>query len=334
MGSLWLRRRPPHSPDAPVGRGVAKASRGNRPRDGVGVHVVLGLASVLMVFPFVWQIIMSLSTNDQIQSVPPTIWPGELQWGNYAKVFEKLPFANQLWVSVAITLIRTIGQLILCSAAGYAFARLRFRGKPLVLALILSILMVPPQVFLIPQYQLIKQFGLLETTMGIALPGIFSAFGVFLMRQFFMGMPIELEEAARLDGASPFQTFWRIMLPLAKPALSALAIITVLWSWNDLLWPMVVTTQSKSMPLSAGLATFQGQHSVDNAVMMAAAGMAMAPVLFLFLAMQRRVIEGLAHSGMKGWARRGHQPRRETEATKERHGRIASRTDRGRRNRR
>ncbi len=263
------------------------------------IHVVLILASVVMIFPFAWQIIMSLSTNAQIQSVPPTFWPGELQWQNYAEVFKKLPFANQLWVSIVITVARTVGQLVLCSAAGYAFARMQFRGKAAALALVLSILMVPGQVYLIPQYQLIQDFGLLNTSAGIVLPGIFSGFGIFMMRQFFMGLPVELEEAARLDGANTFEIFWKIMLPLAKPGLSALAIITVLWSWNDLLWPMVVTTYSENMPLAAGLATMQGQRTTDYSVMMAAAGLAMAPVLILFLIMQRQVIDGLAHSGMK-----------------------------------
>ena len=265
----------------------------------VGAHIALTIASLIMIFPFVWQIIMSLSTNAQIQSVPPTFWPGELQWGNYLEVFKKLPFSNQLWVSVTITIFRTLGQLILCSAAGYAFARMRFKGKAIALAVVLSILMVPGQVYLIPQYQLIKDFNLLDTSAGIILPGIFSGFGIFLMRQFFMGLPVELEEAARLDGANTFQIFWKIMLPLAKPGLSALAIITVLWSWNDLLWPMVVTTYAESMPLAAGLATMQGQRTTDYSVMMAAAGLAMAPVLILFLIMQRQVIDGLAHSGMK-----------------------------------
>lgn len=280
---------------------MTETRRRQKKRHGshVGAHIALTIASLIMIFPFVWQIIMSLSTNAQIQSVPPTFWPGELQWGNYLEVFKKLPFSNQLWVSVTITIFRTLGQLILCSAAGYAFARMRFKGKAIALAVVLSILMVPGQVYLIPQYQLIKDFNLLDTSAGIILPGIFSGFGIFLMRQFFMGLPVELEEAARLDGANTFQIFWKIMLPLAKPGLSALAIITVLWSWNDLLWPMVVTTYAESMPLAAGLATMQGQRTTDYSVMMAAAGLAMAPVLILFLIMQRQVIDGLAHSGMK-----------------------------------
>jgi multiple sugar transport system permease protein len=262
-------------------------------------HVVLGVGGVIMAFPFLWQLVMSLSTNAQIRSVPPTFWPGILQFENYAGVFEVIPFGDQLWVSVVITVLRTVGQLLLCSLAGYAFARMRFRGKGIILGLILAILMVPSQVYLIPQYQIIQDLGWLNTIPGIVAPGIFSAFGTFLMRQFFMGLPVELEESARLDGANPFQVFWKVMLPLAKPALSALTIVTALWSWNDLLWPLVVTTYSKNMPLAVGLATMQGQAATDYAVLMAASVMAMAPILILFLVMQRRVIDGLAHTGLK-----------------------------------
>jgi len=267
--------------------------------NSIGIHLTLGIIGFVMVFPFIWQVIISLSTNAQVMSVPPTFWPGDLQWGNYVTVFTKLPFLDQLGVSVSITVIRVIGQVVLCSMAGYAFARMRFSGKGIILTIILSILMVPPQVYLIPQFQIIQTLGLLNTVLGIALPGIFSAFGVFLMRQIFLGLPLELEEAARLDGANPFQIFWKIMVPLATPGISALVIITTLWSWNDLLWPLVVTTYAEKMPLSAGLATLQGSITTDYTVMMAASVMAIAPVLILFIILQRRVVEGLAFSGSK-----------------------------------
>lgn len=266
----------------------------------VFTHLALALGGLIMVFPFVWQVLMSLSTNAQVMSVPPTFWPGELQFGNYAEVFDKIPFFNQLWVSVLITALRTFGQLILCTLAGYAFARMPFRGKNIVFAIVLSLLMVPPQIYLIPQYLIIQDLGLLNTAFGVALPGFFSAFGIFLMRQAFVNLPVELEEAARLDGANPVQTFFRVMLPLVGPSLSALIIITVLWSWNDLLWPLVVATRAKDMPLSVGLATLQGQFSTDYSVLMAASLLAVLPVLILFLVLQRRVVQGLAFSGMKG----------------------------------
>lgn len=263
------------------------------------VHVTLIIGSLLMVWPFIWQLIMSLSTNHEIQSVPPTFWPAEFQWRNYAEVFVKIPFLHELWFSIGITAIRTLGQLFLCSLAGYAFARMKFTGKGILLGIVLAILMVPGQAYLITQYRIIQGLGLLDSMWGVALPGIFSAFGTFLMRQFFLSLPASLEEAARLDGANPFQIFFKIMLPLAKPALSAVAITTILWSWNDLLWPLIVTTQAKSMPLTVGIATLAGRTATDYSVMMAASTLAMSPVLIAFLIMQKRVVEGLAFSGAK-----------------------------------
>lgn len=263
-------------------------------------HVILILGGIVMVFPFIWQILMSLSTNAEIQSVPPTFIPETWQWGNYAEVFTKIPFLSQFGVSLLITVARTLGQVVLCSLAGYAFARMQFRGRNVLFGLLLAILMIPGQAYLIPQYQIIKNMNLLETPWGIVMPGIFSAFGTFLMRQAFMSMPSALEEAARLDGCNPWQTFWKIMLPLAKPSLFAVAIVTILWSWNDLLWPLIVTTREETMPLSVGIATLAGQYSSDYAIMMAASIMAMAPIFILFFSMQKRVIEGLASSGIKG----------------------------------
>ncbi|SOC89252.1 carbohydrate ABC transporter membrane protein 2, CUT1 family [Curtobacterium sp. 314Chir4.1] len=263
------------------------------------IHVVLGVGGFLMAFPFLWQIIMSLSTNAQVQSVTPTFWPGELQWQNYAQVFERLPFLSQLGTSVMVTVIRTVAQILLCTLAGYAFARMRFRGRAILLAIVLSILLVPSQVYLISQYQIVQGLGWLDTLMGIVAPGLFSAFGTFLMRTAFLNLPPELEEAARMDGANPFQTFWRIMLPLARPSISVLAITTVLWSWNELLWPLVVSTRAEDMPLAAGLATLSGDRTIDYPVLMAASLMAMAPVLIMFVVLQRRVMDGLASSGLK-----------------------------------
>jgi multiple sugar transport system permease protein len=184
--------------------------------------------------------------------------------------------------------------------AGYAFARMRFAGSAAIFAAMLSILMIPNQAYLIPQYQIVQKLGLLDTVPGIVVPMLFSAFGTFLMRQFFVSLPQELEEAARLDGANSFQIFWRVMLPLAKPSISALAIITMLAAWNNLLWPLVVTSREESRTLSVGIASLNGQYVIDYPVMMAASLMAMAPILILFVILQRRMIEGLAFSGLKG----------------------------------
>ncbi|NII41422.1 multiple sugar transport system permease protein [Curtobacterium flaccumfaciens] len=263
------------------------------------IHVVLGVGGFVMAFPFLWQIIMALSTNAQVTSPTPTFWPGELQWGNFVRVFDRLPFLSQLGTSIWVTLIRTAAQIVLCTLAGYAFARMRFRGRAVILGIVLSILLVPSQVYLISQYQIVQGLGWLDTLAGIVAPGLFSAFGTFLMRTAFLNMPAELEEAARMDGANPFQTFWRIMLPLARPSISVLAITTVLWSWNELLWPLVVSTRAEDMPLAAGLATLSSDRTIDYPLLMAASLMAMAPVLIMFIVLQRRVIDGLASSGLK-----------------------------------
>jgi len=270
-----------------------------RARHGL-IHAVLIFTGVLMAFPFVWQLIMSLSTNREIMQVPPTFWPAELQWQNFVAAFERLPLLEQFRTSIVVTVLRVVGQVVFCCLAGYAFARMRFPLRAFLFGVVLSILMIPSQVYLIPQYQLMRDLGLLETVLAIALPGMFSAFGTFLMCQAFIGLPRELEEAARIDGANPVRTFFTIMLPLVRPSIAALVITCVLWSWNDLLWPLVVTTRAENMPLSVGLATLQGQNSPDYAVIMATATIATAPILILFLLMQRRVIEGLAFSGVRG----------------------------------
>lgn len=264
------------------------------------VHAVLLAGGLVMAFPFAWQLLMSVSTNAQIQSVPPSPVPDQLHFENYAAVFARLPFLDQFGVSVLITVLRTLGQVVMCSLAGYAFARLRFPLRGVLFVALLAILMIPAQAYIVPQYGIVQAWGLLETPWGIVLPGLFSAFGTFLMRQQFLSLPVELEEAAWLDGCNPLQTFTRVMLPLASPGLFAVAITTVLYSWNDLLWPLIVTTREESMPLSVGIATLQGQHTTDYAVLMAASIMAMAPIFVLFLALQRRVIDGLATSGLKG----------------------------------
>lgn len=281
----------------PGGKGGNRS--GGKAGSNWGAHLVLGLGGLLMIAPLLYQVIMSLSTNSEVQSTPPTLWPTEIQWHNFADVFSQMNFGSSLWVSIAITVIRVAGQVVLCSLAGYAFARMHFRFRGLILGIVLSIIMVPSQLFLIPQYQIIQNLGWLNSIAGIVAPGIFSAFGLFLMRQFFMGLPDELEDAARLDGANPFQIFWLVMMPLARNGLWALAIITTLWSWNELLWPLVVASTQTSAPLSVGLANLQGEHANNYPILMAASLMAMAPILILFISMQKKVMAGVGRTGLK-----------------------------------
>ncbi|MEV0408815.1 carbohydrate ABC transporter permease [Actinoallomurus sp. NPDC050550] len=279
----------------------AAAAGGVRRRVGMAAtHLVLIAGAVVMVGPFAWELLTSLKTFSETTHVPLTFLPHHWQWSNYSRVFHVLPFGRMFLNTVIMTLGRTVGQVVFCSLAAYAFARMRFRGNNLLFGLFLSVLMVPSQLFLIPQYVIVQKLGWVNTLPGLIVPGMFSAFGTFLLRQFFLSLPRDIEEAARLDGANPFQIFWRIALPLARPGLLALTILTVLWSWNDLMYPLVVTTDSAKMPLSAGLATLQGEHYTDYSLLMAGSLLATVPMIAAFIILQRHFIRGIAFTGSKG----------------------------------
>ncbi|WP_306317397.1 MULTISPECIES: carbohydrate ABC transporter permease [unclassified Streptomyces] len=263
-------------------------------------HVLLVLGAAITVFPLLWELLTSFKSFGESVRVPPTILPAHWDFSNYAKVFDGVPFGQQFVNTLVMALLRTAAQLVLCSMAAYAFARIRFPGRGAIFLGFLAVLMVPGQLFLLPQYQIMQNLGWLDSMQALVVPGMFSAFGTFLLRQFFMGLPEELEEAARLDGANPFTVFWRIALPLAKPGLLALGILTFLWSWNDLMWPLIVNTDPAKMPLSAGLASLQGAHLTEYPVLMAGSLLATLPVIVVFVAMQRQFIQGIAFSGMKG----------------------------------
>ncbi|GAA3600961.1 carbohydrate ABC transporter permease [Kribbella ginsengisoli] len=263
------------------------------------VHTILIASALAMVAPFVWQIITSLKSLSSATSVPPSLLP-EGRWDNYSKVFQVLPFGHQFLNTVLMAGLRTIGQVLFCSMAAYAFARLRFPGRNILFGVLLSVLMVPPQLFIIPQYQIMSSLGWLNSLQALVVPGLFSAFGVFLLRQFFLGLPRELEEAAAIDGAGPVRIYWSIVLPLARPGLVALALLVLLWSWNDLFWPLVVNTDPDKMTLSAGLASLQGQFQTDYPVLMAGSLLASLPIIAIFTLLQRQFIQGIATSGIKG----------------------------------
>ncbi|MEY2193523.1 carbohydrate ABC transporter permease [Neobacillus sp. BF23-41] len=263
------------------------------------IHFVLIVGSVAMVVPFLWMILTSLKTYAESIHVPPVIIPEDFKWENYKEVFGLLPFFKFMFNTFVVTVLRTAGQLLLCSLAAYAFARIEFPGRNILFMLALSVLMVPGQVFLLPQYMIMVKLGWLNTLQAVIVPGLFSAFGTFLLRQFFMGLPKELEEAARLDGCNHFQIYWKIMLPLAKPGLVALGIFTTLWSWNELMWPMIVNSSPESMTLSVGLSSLQGQYLTNYPILMAGSFLAILPMLILFIILQKQFIEGIAVTGGK-----------------------------------
>jgi multiple sugar transport system permease protein len=287
------------SPGGLVSAPLARPRRRSR-SSVLPVTVVLALSGLLMVAPFLWELLTSLKSLGEATRVPPVFVPGQWRWENYGRVFDAIPFRQQFLNTVIVTALRVAGQLLFCSLAAYAFARLRFHGRDLLFVLCLSILMVPPQLYVIPQYQIMEYLGWLNTLKALTVPGLFSAFGVFLLRQFFLALPRDLEDAARIDGCNPAQVYWYVMLPLVRPGLMALGVLTTIWSWNELLWPLIVNTDPEKMTLSAGLASLQGQRLTDFPVLMSGALMASLPMIILFCVMQRQFIASIATTGMKG----------------------------------
>lgn len=266
----------------------------------VFIHIILLLGILITITPFIWMLLTSLKTLGESTQIPPSIIPKKFMWANYKEVLKTLPFSTFYFNTIVSTVVKTVGQVLLCSMAAYAFARIEFPFKNAIFILILSVLMVPGQIFLLPQYMIMQKLGLLNTLRALIIPGLFSAFGTFLLRQFFMTLPKELEEAAILDGCNHFQIYWKIMMPLAKPGLTSLGIFTALWSWNDLMWPLIVNTSDHKMTLSAGLASLQGQHLTNFPILMAGSVMAIWPMIVLFIIFQKSFVEGIALTGTKG----------------------------------
>ena len=264
------------------------------------VFIILIICMVVTLLPFAWMILTSLKTQAESICIPLKIFPAKPLFSNYAAVFKKIPFAK-MYLNTAVTAIVIVAvQLVLCSMAAYAFGRIEFTGRNIIFGTLLAVLMVPSSFFILPQYLMIQKMGLLNTLPALFIPGLFSAFGTFLMRQFFMALPNELEDAARIDGCNHFMIFSKIMFPLVKPGLVALAILTLRSAWNDLMWPMIVNTSPEKMTLSAGLSYLQGQYATDYPVMMAGAVLAVLPLLILFAVFQKQFIEGIALQGIKG----------------------------------
>ena len=264
------------------------------------IHIILLLGLGITIFPFFWMVLTSFKTTGEAMQIPPTIFPKKFITVAYSQIVSSLPFARIYLNTILSTVITVLAQLVFCAMAGYAFARIKFPFKNTIFILLLSVLMVPGQIFLIPQYLIIQKMGLLDTIPALFIPNLFSAFGTFLMRQFFLSLPEELEEAAIIDGCSRYQIFWRIMLPLVRPGLVTLSIFTFKFAWNDFMWPLIVNTSPKNMILGPALSTLQGQYTSQYPMQMAGAVLAVIPVIAVFFIFQKQFIEGVAQSGIKG----------------------------------
>ncbi len=270
-------------------------------------HLVLVPATIILIFPFFWMIVTSLETPSEALRFPPDLTPHVLRFGNYGDALQAAPFGRFFWNSAVVAVTTVVSNLALCSAAGYAFARFRFLGRGLLFVLIMTTLMVPFQVTMIPQFIITKWIGVnLLAGAGIGhigsliVPNAATAFGVFFLRQFFRTLPIEYEEAARVDGASRLTVLLRIVLPLSAPALATLAALTFLDSWNNFLWPLIAINSTSASTLQLGLATFQGAHATEWTLLMAGNVMSLAPMLLVFLLAQRYFVRSVAATGLTG----------------------------------
>lgn len=263
------------------------------------IHLVLVLGSICMLVPFFWMISSSLKNQDELFAIPPVWIPEYIAWENYTYMLEAAPWMRYLINTVFITICTILGQVITCSMGAYAFARLKFPGKNILFYIYLGTMMIPFQVVMIPQFIIIKVMGLINTHTSLIILGIFNAFGTFLLRQFFLTIPKELEEAAKIDGCSYPRIFWEVIIKNSKAAIMTLVILTFMGTWNDFLRPLIFLNDNKLWTLSMGLAKFQGTYVTQWNQLMAGSLITMLPILLVFIFAQKYFIEGIAMSGLK-----------------------------------
>ncbi|MEJ7901500.1 MAG: carbohydrate ABC transporter permease [Thermomicrobiales bacterium] len=276
--------------------------RRNRKLRGVGTelffYILMTVLAVIFLAPLAWMITSSLKVERDVMATPPTFFPRAFEWQNYRDVWEVIP--RFLWNSVKLAALNVVGVLFVTSLAAYAFARMQFRGRDVAFSILLSTLMVPGIVTLIPLYIIYREIGWVDTHYPLWVPRVLhSVFAIFLLRQFFKQIPQDLEDAARLDGASTFEIYWRIMLPQVMPALAAVAIFTFLDSWNDLFGPLIFLNSPELQTLPVALKLFQGEYFSQVSVLMAAATVSIIPVVLVFFAAQKYFLRGIVLTGLK-----------------------------------
>ena len=264
----------------------------------VMIGIALGIGALITAFPFLWMLATAFKPQRESVTFPPTILPQAptLEW--FTTLFTELDFGRYLINTVLVVLIGFVG-LLLMAMAGYAFAKFDFRGRKWMFFLVLATMMIPIQVTMIPTYLILNGMKLTNTLVGIALPTLVSGFSIFLFRQFMTTIPTEMLEAARLDGAGEFRTFWQIVLPMSKPILAVQVVLTFISGWNSFLWPLIIASDQKLYTLSVGLALLNQQLAVNPSLQMAAASVMVIPILIVFIVFQRYVIQGFALSGLK-----------------------------------
>lgn len=277
-----------------------RASAATRTWRGIA-YAALIIGSLVSLIPFLWMFTSSFKDPQFVFADPPQWWPQPWLWSNYGKAFDKLPFLLYTWNTVKITGICLVGQVMSCSLVAYGFARMRFPGRSVIFIVLLSTMMLPAQVTMIPVFKIFSTMGWYDTFYPLTVPAFFgSAFFVFLLRQYFMTVPHEMDEAARIDGASTWQVYWKVLLPQARPALVTVALFSFMAHWNDFLGPLIYLSTPAKRTLALGLYAFQGQYSTDWNYLMAASTVVMLPPLILFFIGQKYFIQGVVISGVKG----------------------------------
>ncbi|MBY3204871.1 carbohydrate ABC transporter permease [Rhizobium laguerreae] len=266
----------------------------------IAIYAIVIAVTLVMLMPFAWMLSASLKLSRDVFAFPIEWIPSQPQWQNYVDIWTKIPLALFIYNTSKLTIIVTLLQLLTSSFAAYAFAKLNFPYKNTLFLGYIATIAMPWQVYMVPQFLLMREFGLNNTHLALICLQAFTAFGVFLMRQFYMSIPTELCEAARIDGMNEYQIWARIMLPLSKPALSTLTIFTFVTTWNDFLGPMIYLTKTELKTVQIGLRMFISQYSAEYGLIMAASVVALIPVLVVFLSLQRFFVEGIASTGLKG----------------------------------
>jgi multiple sugar transport system permease protein len=279
---------------------VESTSRAGRIVASVLLYVAVTVGAVVMVMPFAWMLLASVKDLGQLYQVPPNWIPNPLVFQNYVNAWISVPFDTGYLNSAIVTVTVVIANLLTCSMAAYAFARIEFPFRHTLFILFLATLMVPEQVTIIPLYIIIESVGLIDTLLSLIIPyALFNAFGVFLLRQFIKSLPVDLEEAAIVDGANRWTIYWRIILPLIRPALAAFGIFTFLFQWNNFFRPLVFLNSIDNYTVPLAINFFRGQYATDFALLMAGSSISIVPVLMVYVIGQRQIIEGIATTGMK-----------------------------------
>lgn len=264
------------------------------------LHLFLLPVALLFAAPLVWMLLTSLMPDADINRLPPRLWPDHATLGGYRKVLTENDYPRWFLNTVIVAAVAVASHVVLCSLAGYGFARLRFAGSRLGFLAVMVTIMIPVQLLMIPTFLMFRMMGLIDTLGAAFVPWLASAFGIFLMRQFFLSVPPELEEAARIDGCGRLGVFFRIVLPLARPAVATLVVFTLLGSWNDLIWPLIAINSENQFTLQMGLSTFSGTRHTEWSSLMAGNTLATAPLLVAFLFAQRHFVATMSFSGLKG----------------------------------